>query len=279
LSAAAADVGVFGGSGFYEFLDDVEDVAIDTPFGPAASSVAVGSVDGVRVAFLARHGRGHELPPHKVNWRANAWALRETGVRWIVGPCAVGSLRPDRHPGEMVVLDQLVDRTWGRGDTLFDGAAVTGGPTHVPFADPYCPEMRGPLLEAAKAEGVVAHDGGTVVVIQGPRFSTRAESRWFRSQGWDVVNMTQYPEALLARELGVCYAGLALVTDYDTGVAPETRDVIGAAAEPVTMEAVFEVLRANVEKTRQVLRRAIPALAHLPRSCSCGTLSAAPPSA
>jgi 5'-methylthioadenosine phosphorylase len=289
LSAAAADVGVFGGSGFYEFLDDVEEFAIDTPFGPAASSVAVVSVDGVRVAFLARHGRGHELPPHKVNWRANAWALRETGVRWIVGPCAVGSLRPDRHPGEMVVVDQLVDRTWGRGDTFFDGPVVTGGlrpptpsssgslalarPTHVPFADPYCPEMRGPLLEAAGAEGIVAHDGGTVVVIQGPRFSTRAESRWFRSQGWDVVNMTQYPEALLARELGLCYAGLALVTDYDTGVEG-VEDV-----DAVTMDAVFEVLRANVEKTRRVLRRAIPALARLPRSCACGTLSATPPSA
>jgi 5'-methylthioadenosine phosphorylase len=260
-----ADVGVFGGSGFYSFLDDVEEVSIDTPYGPPASPVAIGAIEGVPVAFLARHGRSHELPPHKVNWRANAWALRELGVRWIVGPCAVGSLRPDRHPGVMVVVDQLVDRTWGRGDTFFDGPV----PTHVPFADPYCPELRTPLLAAAADEGVTAHDGGTVVVIQGPRFSTRAESRWFRSQGWDVVNMTQYPEALLARELGICYAGLALVTDYDTGVEG-VEDV-----EAVTMEAVFQVLEANVEKTRRVLTRAIPAIATLPRSCVCGALSSA----
>ena len=259
-----ATVGVFGGSGFYSFLDGVEDVDIDTPYGPPASPVALGSIEGVSVAFVARHGRSHELPPHKVNWRANAWVMRELGVQWVLGPCAVGSLRPDRHPGEMVVLDQLVDRTWGRGDTFFDGPV----PTHIPFADPYCPELRAPLLAAARDEGVTAHDGGTAVVIQGPRFSTRAESRWFRAQGWDVVNMTQYPEALLARELGICYAGLALITDYDTGVAPEARHVIGDV-EPVTMEVVFRVLEENVEKTRRVLTRAIPAIASLSRDCSC----------
>jgi 5'-methylthioadenosine phosphorylase len=254
-----AAVGVFGGSGFYTFLDNVEHHDIDTPYGAPSAPVAIGSVGGVAVGFLPRHGPNHEAPPHKVNWRANAWALREIGVGWIIGPCAVGSLRPDRHPGEMVVLDQLVDRTWGRGDTFFDGPV----PTHVPFADPYCPELRAPLLDAAGEAGVVAHDGGTVVVIQGPRFSTRAESRWFRSQGWDVVNMTQYPEALLARELGICYAGLALVTDYDTGV--EGVDDV----ESVTMDAVFAVLQANVERTRDVLRIAIPRIAGLPRQCAC----------
>jgi 5'-methylthioadenosine phosphorylase len=262
-AAPRADVGVYGGSGFYSFLDDVEHVAVDTPYGEPSAALAIGRVDDVAVAFLPRHGVSHERPPHKVNWRANAWAMHEAGVRWLVGPCAVGSLRADRHPGEMVVLDQLVDRTWGRGDTFFDGPV----PTHVPFADPYCPEMRGPLLAAAGTQGVVAHDGGTAVVIQGPRFSTRAESRWFRSQGWDVVNMTQYPEALLARELGICYAGLALVTDYDTGVEGV------ADIEAVTMEAVFETLAANVERTRRVLREAIPQIAALPRACGCEPLS------
>ena len=256
-----ADVGVFGGSGFYTFLDDVEHVDVDTPYGAPSAPVAIGRLGDVTVAFLARHGVNHEAPPHKVNWRANAWAMREAGVGWIVGPCAVGSLRADRHPGEMVVLDQLVDRTWGRGDTFFDGPV----PRHVPFADPYCIEMRRPLLDAAASAGITAHDGGTAVVIQGPRFSTRAESRWFRSQGWDVVNMTQYPEALLARELGICYAGLALVTDYDTGVEG-VEDV-----ESVTMDAVFEVLRANVDRTRAVLRIAIPQIASLPRKCGCSS--------
>lgn len=260
-SAPAAVVGVFGGSGFYAFLDDVEHVVLDTPYGAPSAPVAIGRLDDVAVAFLARHGPNHEFPPHKVNWRANAWAMRELGVRWIVGPCAVGSLKRDRHPGEMVVLDQLVDRTWGRGDTFFDN----GPPTHVPFADPYCHELRAPLLAAARGAGVTVHDGGTVVVIQGPRFSTRAESAWFRGQGWDVVNMTQYPEAVLARELGICYAGLALVTDYDTGVT--------SSSEPVTIEEVFAVLAANVDRTRQVLRDAIPAIARLPRRCSCAALS------
>lgn len=259
-----ATVGVFGGSGFYSFLDDVESVVLDTPYGPPAAPAAVGHVDGVAVAFLPRHGEHHEFPPHEVNWRANAWAMRELGVQWIVGPCAVGSLRADRHPGEMVVLDQLVDRTWGRGDTFHDGPT----PVHTPFADPYCSEMRAHMVGAAQAEGVTVHDGGTAVVIQGPRFSTRAESRWFRDQGWDVVNMTQYPEAYLTRELGICYAGLALVTDYDTGVDGGTDDA-------VTMDAVFAVLQANVDRTRRVLTRAIPAIATLPRSCACQPLSPA----
>jgi 5'-methylthioadenosine phosphorylase len=262
-TSPTADVGVFGGSGFYSFLDDVTAVEFDTPYGPPSAPVAVGRLGDVAVAFLPRHGAAHERPPHQVNWRANAWVMHQLGVRWIVGPCAVGSLRADRHPGEIVVLDQLVDRTWGRGDTFFDGPV----PVHVPFADPYCPELRGPLVDAANRAEVPAHDGGTVVVIQGPRFSTRAESRWFRSQGWDVVNMTQYPEAFLARELGICYAGLALVTDYDTGVEGV------ADVESVTMEAVFAVLEANVERTRRVLREAIPAIAALPRRCACGTLS------
>lgn len=262
-----ADVGVFGGSGFYTFLDDVTSVEVDTPYGPPSAPAAVGHLGDVRVAFLPRHGVDHERPPHKVNWRANAWVMRELGVGWIVGPCAVGSLRADRHPGEFVVLDQLVDRTSGRIDTFFDGPT----PVHVPFADPYCPEVAPVLIDAAGAADVVAHDGGTVVVIQGPRFSTRAESRWFRSQGWDVVNMTQYPEALLARELGICYAGLAMVTDYDTGVDD------GGDTDSVTMEAVFAVLEANVERTRRVLHHAIPRIAALPRRCACGTLSSTPP--
>lgn len=258
-AAPVADIGVFGGSGFYEFLTDARSVPIHTPYGAPSAPVTVGSVGDRRVAFLPRHGVSHEHPPHKVNFRANVWALHSLGVRQIIGPSACGSLRPDVHPGEMVVLDQLVDRTWGRGDTFFDGGIVG----HVSFADPYCPGLRSALLAAAASAGVTAHDGGTVVVIQGPRFSTRAESAWFRQMGWDVVNMTQYPEAFLARELGICYAGAAVVTDYDTGVEGEP------GIEPVTIEKVFEVLAANVAKTRAVLSAAIPALPP-PDGCDCG---------
>ena len=259
-------IGVFGGSGFYEFLDDVSWVPVHTPYGAPASPVAVGRLGDVEVAFLPRHGRDHELPPHRVNYRANVWAMREVGVRRIFGPCAAGSLQPSVHPGDFVVLDQLVDRTSGRADTYFDGGVVG----HTSFADPYCPELRGVLVAAAASVGVVAHEQGTVVVVQGPRFSTRAESQWFRAAGWSVVNMTQYPEAYLARELGICYAGLALITDYDTGV----EGVEGAG--PVTIEQVFEVLRRNVARTRELLFSAIPSVPAV-AGCACGeALSSGP---
>jgi 5'-methylthioadenosine phosphorylase len=256
---AGADIGVFGGSGFYEFLDHPTEVNVDTPYGQPSAPVTVGELGGHRVAFLPRHGPRHERPPHTVNFRANVWAMRELGVTRVFGPCAAGSLQPDIHPGDVVVLDQLVDRTWGRADTFFDGPEVR----HTGFADPYCPELRRVALATAAAQGQPCHDGGTVVVVQGPRFSTRAESAWFRAAGWAAVNMTQYPEAFLARELGMCYAGLALITDYDTGL----EGIDGIA--PVTMDQVFAVLAANVERTRDLLAAAIPAVA-AERTCRCG---------
>jgi 5'-methylthioadenosine phosphorylase len=253
----SAEIGVFGGSGFYAFLDDVVEVPVHTPYGPPAAAVAVGTVGDRRVAFLPRHGVHHELPPHRVDFRANVWALHSLGVQRVIGPCAAGSLRPDRRPGEMVVLDQLVDRTSGRSkDTFFDGGVVG----HLSFSDPYCAEL-GPLAAAAaRAAGVTVQRGGTVVVVPGPRFSTRAESASFRAAGWDVINMTQYPEAYLCRELGLCYCGVALVTDYDN--LPDER--------PVTMDEVFAVLRANVDRTRSMLFSLIPSLP-AERSCTCAS--------
>jgi 5'-methylthioadenosine phosphorylase len=253
-----AELAVIGGSGFYSLLDQAVEVDARTPYGEPSSPLTVGEIDGRRVAFLPRHGTRHQWPPHRVNYRANMWALRELGVRRVIGPCAVGSLRPDLHPGDIVVLDQLVDRTSGRADTYLDGPEVS----HVSFADPYCPELSSVLFSAACALGLRVHRSGTVVVVQGPRFSTRAESRWFRAAGWDVVNMTQYPEAYLARELGLCYSGVALVTDYDTGVDNDSS--IG----PVTMEAVLAVLAANVETTKQVLATALGQIPHQ-RGCGC----------
>lgn len=258
MGRPTAEIGVFGGSGFYALLDHPRDVPVSTPYGPPSAPVTVGDFAGRTVAFLPRHGVGHEYPPHRVNYRANVWALRELGVTRVFGPCAVGSLQPDIHPGDFVVLDQLIDRTWGRPETFADGPVVH----HVSFADPYCAELRGVIAGAARAEGVTVHDTGTVVVVQGPRFSTRAESRIYRDAGAHVINMTQHPEAYLARELGLCYAGLALVTDYDTGVDGEP------GVEPVSMDRVFAVLRANVERTRAVLARAIPTVAGV-RSCTC----------
>ena len=220
-----ADIGVFGGSGLYSFLDDVTEVAVDTPYGPpsarctSARSAIAGSPSS------PRHGADHDFPPHRINYRANLWAMRELGVTRILAPCASGSLQPEIKPGEFVVCDQLVDRTYGREQTFFDGP----GANHVSFADPYCSELRAVATAAGRDEGITVHDGGTVVVIQGPRFSTRAESHWYRSAGWQVINMTQYPEAYLARELGICYVSIALITDYDVGVEGVGR---GRAGDP-----------------------------------------------
>ncbi len=252
--------GVFGGSGFYEFLDDVVEVPVHTPYGAPSAAVAIGTVEGRRVAFLPRHGVHHELPPHRVNFRANVWALHSLGVRRIFGPCAAGSLSPSVRPGSFVVLDQLVDRTFGRSaDSYFDGGVVG----HVSFADPYCPELRAVAIAAGRAAGIKVHEEGTVVVVPGPRFSTRAESASFRREGWTTINMTQYPEAYLARELGICYCGIALVTDFDTGV----DDAPHVAA--VTMDDVFAVLRSNVEHTRSLLFSALPAVPLERLGCAC----------
>jgi 5'-methylthioadenosine phosphorylase len=218
-------LGVIGGSGFYSFFGaDARTINLDTPYGSPSAPITVGTVGDHEVAFLPRHGANHEFPAHTVPYRANMWALRALGVRRIFGPCAVGSLTQELGPGAMVVPEQLVDRTWGRKDTYFDTGAV-----HVAFADPYCPALR---AAAADLPGVV--DGGTMVVIQGPRFSTRAESRWFANQGFTLVNMTGYPEAVLARELEMCYAAIALVTDLDAGIDA------GTAVSAVDVFAEFE---------------------------------------
>ncbi|MCB1016849.1 MAG: S-methyl-5'-thioadenosine phosphorylase [Acidimicrobiales bacterium] len=242
-----ADIGVFGGSGFYSFLDDVTEVEVDTPYGRPSAPLHLGSVGERRIAFLARHGTNHQFPPHRINYRANLWAMRHLGVKRIFAPCASGSLQPHIHPGEFVVPDQFVDRTSGRADTFFEGPTAN----HVSMADPYCPELSAVALRAGRDQGITMHEGGTVVVIQGPRFSTRSESRWFRQAGWEVINMTQYPEAALARELGLCYTSVALITDYDTGVEGED------GVEPVTQEEIFAFFDANLEKVRGLLFDAI----------------------
>jgi 5'-methylthioadenosine phosphorylase len=244
-----ADVGVFGGSGLYRFLRDVTEVRVDTPWGPTSAPVTIGDLGDRKVAFLPRHGREHTLPPHRVPYRANVWAMRELGVGALLAPFAAGSLQRDIEPGEVVVCDQLVDRTWGRPDTFYD--TFEDGPAHVSLADPYDDGLRDVLVDTARQLGLSTHERGTVVVIQGPRFSTRAESRWYREMGWHVINMTQYPEAALAREAGLPFCGMALVTDHDAGVD-------GIA--PVTQEAVFAVFERNVERVRALLAAAIPRL-------------------
>ena len=260
-SSLGAEVGVFGGSGFYEFLDDPVDVELTTPFGPPSSTISVGTLAGRQVAFLARHGRDHDYAAHRVPFRANVWAMASLGVRSLIAPCSVGSLQPDIHPGDLVVVDQLIDRTTGRADTFHDVGSGDGLPGsdlpvhHQSFAEPYSAELRRTLVAAARSTATsspfAVHDGGTMVVINGPRFSTRAESLWFRQMGWSVVNMTGYPEAVLAAEANLPYATVALVTDYDAGVDGHP---------PVTMDAVFAVMRDNVANVQRLIADALPAL-------------------
>ena len=247
-----AEIGVIGGSGLYQLLDNAAEVAVSTPYGEPSDPITVADVDGRRVAFLPRHGRDHRYPPHRIPYRANLWALRSIGVRQIIAPCAVGGLRADLGPGTFVVPDQLIDRTSGRPQTFHDSGAV-----HVNFADPYCPTGRATVLAAARQLGAV--DGGTMVVVEGPRFSTRAESRWFAAIGGTIVNMTGHPEAVLARELALCYTTIALVTDLDAGVEGD---------HGVTQEEVFRVFGENTTRLRTAL---FDAIRELPteRACPC----------
>ncbi len=257
---ARPDVAVIGGSGFYSFLSEVREVELTTPYGEPSGPVAVGAVGGRSVAFLARHGAGHRYPAHRINYRANLWALRSLGVRRVLAPCAVGSLQPELGPGSLVVPDQLVDRTSGRVQTYFDTGAV-----HVGFADPYCADLRASVLTVADRADAHPIDGGAMVVIEGPRFSTRAESQWYAAQGWSLVNMTGHPEAVLARELGLCYAAIALVTDLDAGLD---------AASSVDQSTVFEVFAANIDRLKALLADTVPTLSAQgdgPR-CECASV-------
>lgn len=251
-------IGVFGGSGFYEFLDDARRVEVDTPYGSPAAPLTVGTIEGVEVAFLPRHGEQHQFPPTQVPYRANVWAMHDVGATCIVGPCAVGSLQRHIAPRSFVVCDQLFDATKRRIGTFYDGPEVE----HLTFADPYCDDLRAVALGALGDAGATAHDGGTVVVIEGPRFSTRAESAFFAAQGWEVINMTQAPEVPLSRELGMCYVNISVVTDYDVGVVGDIP--------PVTHEEVLRQFEASVDTLKAAVQKMIPTMAGA-HSCESGT--------
>jgi 5'-methylthioadenosine phosphorylase len=251
-------LGVIGGSGLYQIpgLTDIEQHDVETPFGPPSDLVTLGTLDGKRLAFLPRHGRHHQISPSKLPTRANIWALKSLGVQRLLSVSAVGSMREDVHPRDVLVPDQIFDRTAGRQRTFFDEVVV-----HVSLADPFCPALRPGLVAACKDLETTTHDGGTYICIEGPQFSTRAESRIYRSWGVDVIGMTAMPEARLAREAGLCYATLALVTDYD--VWHETE-------EDVTVAAVIENLRRNADNAQRVIRALAGQLDTL-GACSCAS--------
>jgi len=256
-----AEIGVFGGSGLYsmEGATVLEELKVETPFGAPSDLITIVEIAGKRVAFLPRHGRKHQYPPHKVPYKANIWAMKALGVERVLAPNAVGSLQRHVKPGAFVICDQFVDRTRHRDDTFFNGPLTT----HVSTADPYCPQLRAIAIEACRDLGIPHHERGTVVVIEGPRFSTKAESRWFTQMGWEVINMTQYPEVVLAREAELCYVNISIVTDYDTGLVAEGE------VEPVSAEEVMRNFAASVERARQLIAEIIRRLP-AQRTCRCG---------
>jgi 5'-methylthioadenosine phosphorylase len=255
-----AEIGVFGGSGFYKFFKGAQEFAVMTPYGRPSAKVTLSEIHGRKVAFLPRHGIHHEFPPHRVPYRANLMAFKQLGVVRIIAPNAVGSLRAGIRPGDFVFCDQFVNFTTAREDTFYDGPETT----HVGMAQPYCPQMREVGIEAARKLGMKFHRTGTVVVIQGPRFSTTAESRFFSHQGWDIINMTQYPEAVLAREAELCYLNISLATDYDAGLEGDP------GVKPVSHEEVIKVFNSKMESLRELIMEIVKALPQR-RACECGS--------
>ncbi len=249
------EIGIIGGSGIYEsgILEDVEEVKVYTPYGRPSDLISVGHYKKRKIAFLPRHGRKHQIPPHKIPFRANIWSFKELGVKRIISASAVGSLKENYKPSEFVVIDQFIDRTKDRGDTFYDGGQVC----HISTADPFCPELRGVFAKSAKEMRLSFHEKGTYICIQGPRFSTRAESKLFRSWGADVIGMTLFPEVALAREVGICYASVAMITDYDVW-----------AEKPVTAKEVIRTMTQNVENFRRLIMEIMPAIPR-ERKCSC----------
>lgn len=255
-----AEIGVFGGSGFYGLLEDVVRIEVETPYGKPSAPMSIGEIEGRKVAFLPRHGEKHQYPPHVINYRANISAMEQIGVRQIIAPCAAGSLHPQVKPGDFVICDQFADRTKGRIDTFYDGPETT----HISSADPYCQTLREIALNSARELNISVHDHGTVVIIQGPRFSTKAESRSYQREGWEVINMTQYPECILARERELCYVNISLITDYDNGL--EGHPDIA----PVSLQEVVEIFNRNNEKLKELLFAMIPKMP-VERSCACAS--------
>ena len=253
-------IGVIGGSGLYEMtgLRILEEVRIDTPFGPSSDPYVLGEIDGVRVAFLSRHGKGHRFSPTELNFRANIFGMKVLGVEMIVSASAVGSMKEQIHPTDIVFPDQFIDRTRHRADTFF-GNGIVG---HISLADPVCRETSSIVAATSGEVGATTHSGGTYVCIEGPQFSTRAESLLYRSWGVDVIGMTNLQEARLAREAEICYSTMALVTDYDSWHESE---------EPVSVEQVIGYLQKNATTACEIIRRSLPRLAARQRTCPCAT--------
>ena len=250
------EIGILGGSGFYDLAKNLKEIKVETPYGPSSDKISVGVIAGRKVAFLPRHNKDHEIPPHKINYCANIWALKSLGVHHIITVTAVGSLQLKYKPGSFVIVDQFIDRTRGRIDTFYNGPIVT----HVSSAYPYCSEVSKIMYTKGREMGLDIYEKGTVVVINGPRFSTAAESMWYTKMGWDVINMTQYPEVALAKEVGVGYSAIAIVTDYDAGIV-DLRKI-----KPVSVETIRKIFSKTLPMSKKLVLKVV---ASLPKRMTC----------
>jgi 5'-methylthioadenosine phosphorylase len=257
---ASAEIGIIGGTGVYDqsLLENVEQVNIETPYGKPSDVATIGEFKGQKIAFIPRHGPKHTIPPHMINYRANIHAFKELGVKWILAPQAVGSLQENYRPGEIVFADQFIDRTWGRPTTFYDGPEVC----HISVAEPFCSDLRKLLAEKTRQLGYGMHDSGTYVCIQGPRFSTKAESKAFQQWNGHIIGMTAVPECVLAREAEICYASIGMVTDYDVW-----------KEHVVTIEAIVKVMKENNDKVKNLIAEITPEVPKLlgDRKCECAT--------
>lgn len=254
-----AEIGIIGGSGFYEFLDKTESFEIKTPYGDSSDKITIGEYKGKKIAFLPRHGRHHHLPPHKIPYQANIFALKSLGVKHVISPTAVGSLKKEFKPGDFVICDQFINMTQQREATYYSGPKTI----HISSADPYCSSLRIISINQCKNLNLPFHKKGTAVIVEGPRFSTRAESRWFSKMGADVINMTQYPEVVLAREAGMCYLNISIVTDYDAGLKGEK------GTKPASAKKVIEMFEKNIKNLQKLIFSIIEKIPK-ERNCQCG---------
>ena len=250
-----AEIGIFGGTGIYDsgLLKESKEITIDTPYGKTSDSITIGEFNGRKVAFMPRHGKKHTIPPHLINYKANIWAFKELGVKRIIAPSAVGSLKEEFEPGNFALPTQFIDFTKSRKGTFSEDGRVI----HISVADPFCPELQNIILDVANEQQVKIHNDATYVCIEGPRFSTKAESKFYKSTGADIIGMTLVPECQLAREAQICYASISTVTDYDVW-----------AEKPVTAKEVMETLSKNVEITKKILTNLIDKIPET-KSCSC----------
>lgn len=256
-----AKIGVFGGSGFYSFLDNIEEVRVETPYGMPSDNLFIGKIGNNKVAFMPRHGRNHSIMPHLINYRANVWAMKSIGVERVISPCAAGSLQKHVKPGDFVICDQFVDWTDGRKSTTIQGPIVS----HPSPADLYCPELRKLAIKIGSEQGITVHETGTVLVVNGPRFSTKAESKFFTNQGWEVINMTAYPENYLVRELDMCPLNISLITDYDSGLVGDVS--------PVSHHEVMQVFNSNLDRLKNLLFELIEKIPQKQTNCVCAKTS------